>query len=79
MGADKVVYLHDANGALQDKFKAKANAALSDSTFSVLDLAYSSDSTRLALAQSDNMLYVYKLGTEWKEKKSISNKFATQV
>ena len=82
---DKVVFLHDSKGEMQDKFKAKANSAaadykdVSDGAFAVLDMAYSSDSTRLALAQSDNILYVYKLGLEWKEKKSITNKFATQV
>lgn len=73
------MFLHDENGVLQDKFKAKANQAASEASFAVLDLAYSSDSTRLALAQSDNILYVYKLGIEWKEKKSITNKFSMQV
>ena len=32
-----------------------------------------------ALAQSDSIVFVYKLGHEWKEKKSITNKFPTQV
>lgn len=27
------------------------------------------------VAQSDNIVYVYKLGTTWKEKKVICNKF----
>lgn len=38
-------------------------------------MSFSPDSTRLAIAQSDNSVFVYKLGTEWGDKKSISNKF----
>lgn len=38
-------------------------------------MAFSPDSDKLAIAQSDNVVYVYKLGTEWKERKSICNKF----
>ncbi|KAJ3253804.1 hypothetical protein HK103_005291 [Boothiomyces macroporosus] len=33
------------------------------------------DSTKLAVAQSDCVVYVYKLGLDWGEKKSICNKF----
>jgi len=28
------------------------------------------------VAQSDNIVFIYKLGVEWGEKKSICNKFA---
>ena len=38
-------------------------------------MAFSPQSDKLAIAQSDNMVFVYKLGTEWGEKKSICNKF----
>ena len=38
-------------------------------------MAFSPDSTKLAVAQSDNIVFVYKLGLEWGEKKSICNKF----
>ena len=38
-------------------------------------LAWSPDSTKLAVAQSDNIVFVYKLGLEWTDKKSICNKF----
>lgn len=40
-------------------------------------LEFSADSTKLAVAQSDNIVFVYKLGLEWGEKKSICNKFPT--
>ena len=38
-------------------------------------MAFSPQSERLAIAQSDNMVFVYKIGSEWGEKKSICNKF----
>ena len=38
-------------------------------------MAFSPDSTKLAVAQSDNIVFVYRLGLEWGEKKSICNKF----
>jgi intraflagellar transport protein 172 len=38
-------------------------------------MAFSPQSDKLAVAQSDNMVFVYKLGSEWGEKKSICNKF----
>lgn len=38
-------------------------------------MSFSPDSSKLAVAQSDNILFVYKLGLKWGEKKSICNKF----
>lgn len=38
-------------------------------------MGFSPDSTKLAVAQTDGIVYVYKLGLKWGEKKSICNKF----
>ena len=38
-------------------------------------MEFSPDSQRIALAQSDNIVFIYKIGQEWGEKKSICNKF----
>lgn len=38
-------------------------------------IAFSPDSTRLAVGQSDNIVFVYRLGESWGEKKVICNKF----
>jgi intraflagellar transport protein 172 len=38
-------------------------------------MAFSPDSTKLAVAQTDGIVFVYKLGLKWGEKKSICNKF----
>ena len=38
-------------------------------------MALSPLSDKIAIAQSDSIVYVYKIGSEWGEKKSICNKF----
>jgi intraflagellar transport protein 172 len=38
-------------------------------------MAFSPQSDKLAIAQTDNMVFVYKIGSEWGDKKSICNKF----
>lgn len=38
-------------------------------------MAFSPQCDKLAIAQSDNIVFVYKIGLEWGEKKSICNKF----
>ena len=48
-------------------------------SYSIVGLAWSPDSTRLAIAQSDAVVFVYKLGLEWGEKKSICNKLIQSV
>lgn len=41
----------------------------------VRTIEFSPDSTKIAVAQSDNIVYVYMVGTEWNQKKTICNKF----
>jgi intraflagellar transport protein 172 len=38
-------------------------------------MAFSPDSSKLAVAQSDNIVFIYKLGSKWGEKKTICNKY----
>jgi intraflagellar transport protein 172 len=38
-------------------------------------MCFSPDNQKLAIAQSDNIVFIYKLGIDWGEKKSICNKF----
>ncbi len=47
----------------------------------VREIAFSPDSTKLAVSQSDNIVFVYNLGSKWGDKKTICNKFEqnTQV
>jgi intraflagellar transport protein 172 len=47
----------------------------------VRDIAFSPDSLKLAVSQSDNIVFIYNLGSSWGDKKTICNKFeqTTQV
>lgn len=68
--------LFDENGERRDKFSTKpADPSSGRTSYVIRGLAFSPDSTRLAVAQSDNIVYVYKLGENWNDKKVICNKF----
>jgi len=67
--------LFDETGEKKDKFSTKPADANGPKNYMVTGMAFSPDSTRLAVAQSDNIVFIYKLGLEWGEKKSICNKF----
>ena len=41
-------------------------------------MAFSPCSTKIAIGQTDNIIYVYKIGEEWGDRKSICNKFVQQ-
>jgi intraflagellar transport protein 172 len=71
---DRVVHLFDDNGERRDKFSTKP-ADKGPKNYTVTNLCFSPDSGKLAVAQSDNIVFTYKLGTEWGDKKSICNKF----
>eukprot|EP00906_Rhabdomonas_costata_P036994 RCo051951 len=70
----RTVHLYDEAGEHKDKFPTKAADPKVARVYAIRGLQFSPDSTKLAVAQSDNIVYVYKLGLEWGEKKSICNK-----
>lgn len=72
---DRVVYLFDDNGERKDKFKTKPADSGGSPNYLVRAMSFSSDSTKLAIAQSDNIVFVYRVGESWADKKSICNKF----
>lgn len=75
-----MIILFDENGEKRDKFPTKPNDAANGKTsYAITHIAFSPDSTRIAVAQSDNIVYVYKLGSSWNEKKVICNKFLQPV
>eukprot|EP00762_Andalucia_godoyi_P003650 ANDGO_00724.mRNA.1 Intraflagellar transport protein 172 len=73
--ANRLIQLFDETGEKKDKFGTKPAEANGPKSYSVQGMAFSPDSTKLAIAQSDNIVFVYKLGVEWNDKKSICNKF----
>ena len=71
---DRVVLMFDENGTKRDKFPTKGMEKGFKDYF-VKQMAFNPSSDKLAVAQSDNSVFVYKIGLEWGEKKSICNKF----
>ncbi|EFP04115.1 CRE-OSM-1 protein [Caenorhabditis remanei] len=53
----------------------KTDSPYGKKSFNVLCMTFSPDSSRIAIGQSDNVLFIYKVGTSWNEKKVIVNKF----
>ena len=81
--ADNWIYLFDENLELMDRFPTKPANKPADGSpaapYSVRGLAFSPDSERLAIAQSDDIVFVYRLGATWEDKKAIVNKFYLQT
>ncbi len=76
--ADRVVQLFDESGEKRDKFSTKpADPKYGKKSYIVRAVEFSPDSTRLAVAQTDNIVFVYKIGDDWSpdHKKVICNKF----
>lgn len=59
VGSDRVVHLYDEHGERRDKFKTKS-ADGSSTSYVVRGTAFSPDGTKLAVAQSDSILFVYR-------------------
>ncbi|KAJ3125766.1 hypothetical protein HK098_008226 [Nowakowskiella sp. JEL0407] len=73
--ADRVIQLFDETGERKDRFATKPADPKTGTNYNIVALSFSPDCTKLAVAQSDCVVFVYKLGAEWGEKKSICNKF----
>ncbi len=71
----RVVNLYDESGELKDKFTTRPAEKDGARNYIVRALEWSSDSTKLAVAQSDQIVFVYKLGAKWGDEKKIVNKF----
>lgn len=68
------MYLFDDAGEKKDKFPTKPSDK-GQKSYLIRALEFSPDSTKIAVAQSDNIVFIYKIGTDWGEKKAICNKF----
>lgn len=62
--------LFDEKGEKRDKFSTKpSDPEAGKKSYLVTAIAFNPDSTKLAVAQTDSIVYVYKLGSNWGEKK----------
>uniref|UniRef100_A0AAQ5YZD1 Intraflagellar transport 172 n=1 Tax=Amphiprion ocellaris TaxID=80972 RepID=A0AAQ5YZD1_AMPOC len=77
---DRVVLLYDEQGERRDKFSTKPlDSKYGKQSYVVNDMAFSPDSTKIAIGQSDNIIFVYRIGEDWGDKKAICNKFVQTV
>lgn len=73
--ANRVINLFDEMGERRDKFPTKAADGKGGKNYTITGLAFSPDSAKIAVAQFDNIVFIYRIGLEWGDKKSICNKF----
>ena len=71
--SERKIVIFDENGTKKDSFSTKPAGA--NKNYMIRDILFSPDSTKLAIAQSDKIIFVYKLGSSWGDKKTICNKF----
>ena len=70
-GSDRRITLYDEQGNNKESFPTKPSGT---KNYEIVDILFNPESTKLAIAQSDNIIFVYKLGANWGEKKTICNK-----
>lgn len=58
--ADRVVHLYDEAGARRDRFRTKPADGNASGAYVIAGLAFSPDAARLAVAQSDSTVFVYR-------------------
>ncbi|MFH4973753.1 hypothetical protein AB6A40_000462 [Gnathostoma spinigerum] len=74
--AERTIILFDNKGQRRDKFATKPiEPKYGKKSYSIKAIKFSPDSSRLAIGQTDNIAFVYRLGESWDEKKVICNKF----
>nr|CDJ87483.1 intraflagellar transport protein 172 homolog [Haemonchus contortus] len=75
VGNDRLITLIDEKGDVRDRFSSKSiDSKYGKKSYVIKSVCFSPDSSRLAVAQTDNVVYVYKVGESWTEKKVIVNK-----
>jgi intraflagellar transport protein 172 len=70
---DRTISLYDKDFNRKEKMPTRG-ADKTDKNYIIQTTAFSPDSTILAVAQSDNIIYSYKVGVTFGEKKSICSK-----
>lgn len=70
----KVILLYDENGQVREKFKTRALDKTSKN-YVIRAINFSSDSEMISVAQSDNVIFVFKFKSGGWKVKSICNRF----
>lgn len=62
----KVVMIFDLSSyEIKSKFALKAADKNSQKSFQIVAIEFANDGERLAIAQSDNVIFVYRIGNSW--------------
>ena len=72
---DKNIYLFDEQGNPKNKFSTDRGSEV----YEIIQILFEQKSEKLAVARSDNLILVYKLGTNWEDKESISQGFNVEA
>jgi len=74
--SERSIHLFDETGEKRERFPTKsAEGKKGSKLYTITGMVFSPDDVKLAIAQTDDIVYVYRLGLEWGEKKIICNKF----
>ena len=68
------ITLYEEDGKKKEMFQTKP-ANKNSKSYVVKEICFSPDSTKLAVSQSDCIIFIYNLGSNWGDKKVICNKF----
>lgn len=62
--------MFDDKGERRDRFSTKpVDPEAGKKSYVIVGIAFSPDSTKIAVAQSDCIVYVYRIGEKWGDKK----------
>ena len=69
---NRKVYLFDEKGNYKETFSTKK---FSSDKYKIVQILFDPESIRLAVAQTDKIIFIYTLGLIWGDEKKITNKF----
>lgn len=72
---NRYVLLFDEHGEGKDKFPTKPSDPKAPKSYRITSMAWAPDSARIAVAQSDSIVFVYSLGLDWGDDKKIARRF----
>ncbi|KJH41170.1 hypothetical protein DICVIV_12854 [Dictyocaulus viviparus] len=76
---DRSITLVDEKGVVKDRFSSKPfDQKYGKKSYIIKSICFSPDSSKLAVAQTDNVVYVFRIGETWQVDCSFSDSFFLQ-
>jgi intraflagellar transport protein 172 len=73
--ADRSLHFFDDKGKRRDKFSTRPAQPKGPKNYILTACVFSPDSSKLAVAQTDGVVYVFRVGLAWGDPKSIATRF----